>query len=1158
MSRIFLRPLMAVCVAACAPLLFAQSNTGSMSGSVTDPNGAAVAGANVLLKSDTTGQDYRTIATETGSYTFPSLPVGPYTISIEHAGFKKLTQTGVQILIATRASLNLQLQIGDVSQSVDVSADAPLLSAASSDLGTNFQPKLMKDAPLFVSGGFRSPENFISFMPGVNNGTQDSSINGGSRRSKEILIDGASHTNPESGGTSFTSNGGLGSVEMFGEFKLLTGNFSAEYGRSGGGVEIFVTKSGTNEIHGTVFDFMRNEAMDAAGWLVNQRTPYLGKAKVRQNEYGTAIGGPIVLPKIYDGRNRTFFYFTWNGYRQNQGNTPGVGSVATRAMKQGDFSELGSRVIYDPNTTATVGGVTTRQPFAGNIIPTNRFSSVSRNMLSLIPDPTSPGISNNFTTLGSSVVDRNIYSIKLDHAFNDRNRISGLYSWQRLNLTQINGNTLPLPLSAGSVTRDTPDTLRLNHDFSFSPTVFNHATYGMSRYANVFAPLDEQRVGWPERLGLTGVVTGEASSFPIVKFGDGLTTFGNEPKTVGAQQNNTYQFSDTLSWITGKHAFKFGGAWIRGRTFQVPPDQAYGQGMFNFLANQTASPTAVGTTGYSFASFLLGGVNDSRRDYYIDRGVNNIFEYSAFFAQDDWKITSKLTLNLGVRWEIFVPRTDTNLTLSAFDPNIPNPKADGHLGALSFAGIGQGRNGQVRFGNVYWNNVGPRVGLAYQLSPKTVLRGGYGMYFSAANGNTGGGCFPCGWGTSASPQPTTGVQYNPVFNWDGGFQPPAGFVPPPSLDPSYANNSNVLMLSKEDGLAGRIQNWQFNVQQELPGNYLLDVAYVGSYGTRLNNFVAFNQVDPKYLSLGSLLAANINDPRVVAAGFTKPYASFDGTLAQSLRPYPQYQNITHTYLGQGKFSYNALQAKVEKRFSDLTLMTGYTWSKNISINGAFTQTGNGTAPQDAYNMTNEKSLSVHDVPHALNIVYSYDLPFGKGKKLFTDAGRFTNALIGGWTIAGLHQYRSGMMVLINAPTNTLGQGVLFTPQLRVNTTGAPIRTGVDRKDLDPNNPNVRWINRDAFAVPGQYEFGNAAPYLNDLRNPAFFTENISLIKRTKIGERFNIETRADVSNLFNRTTFGGTTNTTGINVNLNDPNFGRITGTQQLPRVVQAVLKVNF
>ncbi len=1142
-----------VCLSALT-IVLAQVGAGSLNGTVTDPAGAVVAGATVRVTQDETGVATTAITTDAGTYTLPALPVGPYTVSVEKPGFKQTVRAGVVIATATRSALDLQLEVGQVSESVNVTAEAPLLQATSSDIGTSFAPKFMKDAPLFVSGGFRNPENFVTYLPGVNGSAQDTSVNGGSRRSKEILIDGASHTNPESGGTAFAANGGVGSVEMFGEFKLLTSNFSAEYGRSGGGIEIFVTKSGTNQIHGTAFDFLRNDKLDAAGWSVNSRRPYVGKSKVRQNEFGGAIGGPIYIPKLYDGRNKTFFFFTYNGYRQNSGASTGIATVPTALMKKGDFSELGSRLIYDPATTETVNGVVTRQPFPNNQIPLSRFSSVSQKMLSLIPDPTAPGISNNFSVLNNATVEKDVWSIKGDHAFSDKNRLSAFYTRQALATLTEGG--LPGPLANGQQNRDKPDTTRVNHTYTFTPTLMNYATFGLSRYQNIFAQLPQHvDTNWPQTLGLTGVVDDEVfRSFPIVGFTtDSLTKWGNDPKTSGSQFNWTYTATDTLTWLRGKHEYKMGYEWRRGRTFQDPLDCSYCQGLFNFSNGETALPTNRATTGNAFASFLLGGVDNARRDFNT-RGVDIKYGYQALFFNDNIRLTSRLTLNLGLRWELFIPRTDTNLTLSAFDPTIPNPAAGNIPGALSFAGEGPGRNGRVRFGDIYKDNFGPRVGFAYQLASKTVLRGGYGMYYSGANGNTGGGCFPCGWGMSASPTPTTVDQYTPVFNWDQGFQVPAGFQLPPIIDPSYANGQTVLAVSKEDGLAGRIQNWSFNIQHELPKGILIDLAYVGAKGSRLNNYVAMNQVDPKYLSLGSLLSKSITDPEVSARGFTKPYDSFTGTLAQALRPFPQYNNIIHTYLGQGGYTYNSFQAKVEKRYSALTMLAAYTWSKNISINGAYTQTGNGIAPQDAYNTANEKALSIHDVPHVLNLIYTFDFPFGKGRKYLANANPVLRSIVGGWTIAGIHQYRAGTLIQIGAPTNTLGPGVLFTPALRANTTGKPIRSDVNRKDLDPNNPAYRWLNRDAFDIPGAYQFGTAAPFLNDVRNPPFFNESLSIVKRTsftgEVGR--DLEIGADVSNLFNRTVFGG------VNVNLADPNFGRVTGVQNGPRVIQMRMRLNF
>ena len=1127
---------------------FGQADTGSLSGRVTDPSDALVTEAAVTIRNVETGLIKKTASNGNGAFEFTSLPVGQYTLEAEHAGFKTARLNNIVIAVANRISLTVVLTVGETTQTVDVSSQTPILQTETSDTGTVFQPKFMKDAPLFVSGGFRNPENFINYVPGVNGGQQDTSINGGARRSKEILIDGASHSNPESGGVAFVANGGIGSVEMYGEFKVLTSNFSAEYGRSGGGIEVFVTKSGTNDLHGTMFDFLRNDKFDAAGWSVNQRTPFLGKSKVRQNEFGVSIGGPVFIPKFYNGRNKSFFYFTWNGYRQNNGGGNIVTTVPTVLMKTGNFSELGSRLIYDPATTRTVDGILIRDAFPGNIIPQSRFSSVSKNILALIPDATGSAISNNYGSTSLSTVDRNIYSVKGDHAFSERNRISGLYSWQRV--TAFSRGGLPGPLASGLVGSQRPDITRLNHDFTFTPTLLNHFTFGFSRYRDLFDQLPEHLQDWPTKLGLKGVATNGSQSFPIVTFAtDGYTPFGNNPKNHGAQENYTTEFVDGLTWVKGKHEFKAGYEYHRGRTFQVPLDDSLAQGLFSFSSLETANPTARPSTGNSFASFLLGGPDNAQRAYNT-KGVDNKFIYHGTFLQDNWKVTRKLTLNLGLRWEVFVPRTDTNLTVSAFDPTVPNAAAGGRLGALSFAGVGAGRNGHQRFGNVYLNNFGPRIGLAYQLTQKTVLRGGYGMYYSSANGNTGGGCFPCSSGVNLTVTPSSPDGISPAFLWDGGFPG----TPPslPNLNPSIANGTSILVLSKEDGLAGRIQNWQINIQRELPKGFLLDVAYLGSKGSRLNSYVPYNQVDPKYLSLGSLLSLNINDPLVVAQGFKKPYDTFTGSLAQSLRPFPQYLNLIHTYLGTGGTTYNSLQTKFEKRYSALNLLAAYTWSKNIELNGSFTQTGNGTAPQDQYNLKPEKYLSIQDYPHVFNLVYTLDLPFGKGRKFMGSSNRLVNGIVGGWTLAGIQQYRSGNPLLLASPVNTLGTGVLFTPALRVITTGAAFSTGVDRTALDPNNPSVRYFNRAAFAVPGAYQFGSASPYLNNFRNPPLFTEALSLVKRVKLFERADLEYRADISNLFNRTSFGG------INVNLNDPNFGRATNAQQAPRIIQMALRLNF
>jgi hypothetical protein len=1122
--------------------LSAQTGVGSLSGQVLDPGGSVVPGAPVLLKSEATGLELQTVTSDAGVYGFPTLDVGSYVLTVEAKGFKRATRSNVVIQAANRTAVEMRLEVGDVTQSVEVSAEAPMLSTETSDLGTNFQGKFMKDLPLFVGGGFRNPENFISYMPGVNNGQQDSSINGGPRRSKEILIDGASHTNPESGGVAFTSNGGIGSVEQYGEFRLLNANFSAEYGRTAGGIEIFITKSGTNRFHGGGFDYIRNDKFDAAGWSINRlrrfpegdpRNPT--KAKVRQHEFGFNVGGPVWIPKVYDGKNKTFFYFTRNWYRQSNTNALGAATVPTALMRSGDFSELGSKLIYDP---------VTREPFPGNKIPADRFSAVSKNILPLIPAPTGPGISSNFSVNNKGIRDLDIWSIKADHIFTPRNRVSFFASIQ--NITQLAEGGLPGPLASGLYTLDKPKIYRGTHDFSFSPTFLNHFLFGMSQYNNYFDQLPQHKQDWPTKLGLKGVATDGSSSFPIVAFTDGLTGFGNDPKTRGNQSNWTYTINDTATKIHARHEIKWGYEYRRGRTFQDPLDDAYAQGRFNFSNFQTSGGGSLrGTTGYSFASFQLGLPDSARRDFNT-KGVNVLYGYQAAFVQDNFKVSPRLTLNLGLRYELFLPRYDQNFTQSTFSPDVPNPAAGNLKGALVFLGTGPGRNGEKRFGKIYKTNFGPRIGAAYQLTTRTVLRGGWGMYYSAANGNTGGGCFPCGWGTSYSSNPTSLDGISPVFNWDGGFTPgpPA---PLPVIDPSLANGQSVLILTKEDGLPGRIQNWNVNIQRELPYGFLADIAYVGMKSVHLNTATPYNQVSPANLKYGDLLTANINDPRVVAAGFTKPYASFTGTLAQALRPYPQYLNITHTYLGNGSSTYNALQAKLERRFKAVTFLAGYTWSKTLTQGGVETQTGSGVAVQDQYNLGNEKSLQRFDIPHTLNLFYTWDLPFSSHRN------KLVRMLAGGWTIAGLQQYRSGTLLQPTVP-NTLA-AYLFNPVLRPNLTGAAIRTNVDRTSLDPDNPNTRWFNRDAFALPGPLQFGTAAAFINDLRTPPVYQENVSLVKRFHVvtGEQpLNFELRADASNVLNRTLFGG------INMNLTDPNFGRPTAVQIGPRFIQMGLKVNF
>ncbi len=1124
-----------------ASAAFAQSSAGSMSGAVSDPNLAVVPAAKVTATNSQTGNAWTTVTSAAGLYLFPSLQPGTYSITVEHPGFKKSTQSGIQILLAQRVTLNLKLELGEVAQTVEISAVAPLLSSTTSELGTNFQPKLMQNAPLFT-GGIRNPQAFIAFMPGVNNGSGDSSINGSSRRSKEVLMDGASFTIPESGGTVFN----FPAAEMFGEFRLLTNNFAAEYGRTGGGIEIYTPRSGTNDIHGSLYQNIRRDVLDANAWANNRAGR--PRPKTRLNEQGLGVGGPIWIPKLYDGRNKSFFFLTYTRRRQPAGVSTAISTVPTAAMKTGDLTETG-RAIYDPATTSG----NTRQPFAGNRIPSSRFSQITQKILPLYPNPTDPGIVNNFANLNVLPFKDDIWSIKFDHAIRAANRVSFFFTNQNQDSPQADLN-LPGPISHGLTTQQRPRNVRVNHDWNLRPTMLLHTTVAFSDTRQFFQ--NPEQIGWTTRLGLTGLVgRAQTNAFPVVNFDptDRLTALAatNGPKNVGSQINSTWHLNQALSWVRGKHEFKMGWDVRNLGTYADPLDIANGQGTFTFRRNQTALPTALGTTGHSFASFLLGGVDNAT----VTLAANSVEErtrygYRAAFFQDNWRIRPGLTLNLGVRWDFGMPRDNKLDEFTSFSPTLANPAAGNRLGALAYAGEGAGRTGRKRFGDLVYGQFGPRLGLAWQVNPKTVVRGGYGIYYAAANHTTGGFCLGCAFGFSAEAR-WQSDNINPSFSWDRGFQAPPGFIEPPFINPAFANGGSPWFLSPRSGRMSRHHNWNFNIQRELPKGLLFDIAWVGQRGSDLNSTIQMNQLDPSFLRLGALLTRPINDPAVAAQGFREPFQGFQqlygnsATLAQALRPFPQFRDIPDHYGAIGQNWYDALQTKVEKRFGDTIFMFGYVWSKTQSL-GSRTQTAFNEEPQNSLDFASEKALQLYDWPHVVNFLGSWDVPLGKGKR-FVNQGGISNVVLGGWSVASTLQYRLvGNLLLIQAP-NTLS-GSLFTNFKRANVTGSGVRTNTSRGDLDPSDPSSRWLNPAAFSQPGQFEFGSASRYLSAARNPGVLNENISIIKRTTLFTRGDqpvfFEWRADFFNLFNRSNFGG------INATITSPDFGRPTGAQTGARLI--------
>lgn len=1134
-----------------ATLVGAQQNTGSLSGTVSDLKAGTIPGATVTATHTDTGLKTETVSTEAGVYVFASLPVGLYEISVEKPGFKKLSRKNIEVRVAQRLALDLQLEVGNVQESVEVTAQGPLLETETSEKGQSFSTKFMNTLPLFT-GGIRNAESFVTYMPGVNS-FREVSISGSGGRGKEVMIDGASLTIPESGGVVFNFPG----TEMFQEFKLITAAYSAEYGRFGGGVETFVSKSGGNDIHGAAFWYARRDIFNANSWANNAANR--AKPKERFNEVGFAVGGPVQIPKVYDGRNKTFWFVTYSRDARPASISTVTSTVPTVKMKNGDFSEIG-RAIYDPATTA--GNV--RQQFAGNIIPSNRISAISRKFLAALPDPNLPGVTNNLAFVNESQVTDNVWSLKLDHAFTPNNRISYFHSLQDQNVANI--TALPGPLGQGlGVNTQRPQNFRVNHDLILRPNFLIHTTFGFSR----------QQQGWnnPAQAGFASQVglNLPTNATPRVQFAgaDGLTNWGVQDGKVndGGQWNWTTHISQNISWLRGKHEYRFGWDIRRLRTFAA--DAAGTNGQFFFERAQTALPTATGTTGHSFASFLLGTPNQVSFTTLPTPDPQIRYGYHAGYFQDNWKVTQNLTLNLGMRYEVPIGWHMENYQMSMVDTTLANPAAGGLPGALIFAGPGTGRTGTKRFFPTDFSDVGPRVGFAYKATPKTVVRGGFGIYYQTL-GN--GGC-GCNLGFGGPPGNLLADGVNPAVQWDAGLPIPQG-AKPPFIDPGFGvlSAGTLDVMGPDFGKAPRVYNWSLNVQHEIKG-FLIDVAYVGNRGRGLASSIFLNQVDPKYLSLGALLRQRIDSPAVIAAGFKKPYASFPDsqTLAQALRPFPQYFNVVDRNSGDGQTWYDSLQVKGERRFGAWQLTANYVWSKSLGrlhYRQIFSQTQ--TTPQNNYDLSDTKTLLPFDQPHSLNVLSSFDLPVGRGKKFLGSSNRAVDTAIGGWTLGFIGRYVSAGPIDIVAP-NTLNAGTLFTQFKKANLTGVDVRTGIDRKTLDPNNPSVRWFgctpeaiagqagrfqcaaNSTPFSIPGEFQFGTAAQFNSAFRNPPIFTENISIVKRFNItGDgRVKFIYRADMFNLFNRTNFG-------VNGTIGNADFGKATGPQQGARIITMGGRLEF
>jgi carboxypeptidase family protein len=1038
--------------------VWAQSNRGSIAGSVLDSSGGAVANAAVSAKSVDTGTVYNTTSTGTGAYRISELVPGAYDLSVTAKGFKVSENKGVVIQINTTASLDVTLQPGDVKESLTVFADAPTIQSESSDIGTVVGLKQIEQLPLSIAasgqGFIRSPEAFIFLTPGTagpgtnsdhgSAGTFETKLAGGQNFGTEVILDGASTSRMDTS-AAFTQT--APSVEALTEFKVTTSTIPAEFGRTSGGVESFSTRSGSNNFHGNAFEIYKNDKFDANSWYNNMEG--LPKPRDHKNNYGGTLGGPVWIPKVYDGKNKSFFFFSWEQYRQAQG-IPVTSTLPTAAERNGDFSALlGAPVfvganpllnpcdnnnqvlqgqIFDPTTTRTVNGTQCRSPFPGNIIPSGDLSKVAQNVLGYVPTPAGAApANNNFTYTATNANLDTAWTVRGDQNVGNNNKL--YFSYNSRNFQAPNGpSNLPGPINQNYLNTFKTYYLRFGWDSTIQGNLLNHLNVGLNRINSNSKGYSVTGVDWDQVLGIANA---SGQVFPQFNFNSspsGFSYVGYSTPQDNSNLPNSLVVDDSVAWIKGRHSLRIGIEW-RSYQFSIL-SQAFTSPSYTFSPNQTSFKENDTSTGDSFASFMLGSPQQASLTVYSVYPRWNA-NYFAAFIQDDFKFRKDLTLNLGFRYDIDTPRYEAHDAQSNLSLTTANPGTPGQPGAYVYGPY-------AILGNTFFKDFSPRVGFAY--SPEAlfghvrnlVVRGGYSIYYAPLTYSDFGLNFLTG--TSASPSFTSADNFTPLQSPDVGFPT---YAKPPSFDPAVYNGQSPNYVAPQYGKPGMVQNWSLQIQKQLAQDLILSVGYVGMHSTRLRSSLAQpNNLTPKYYDLNgaapacgagqsygpSVLndaynsctgSAALSDLGVTVPPWLPGLYGGSPTVGQVLRPYPQFQSIATDggLENLGQSTYHAGLVSLERRFRNgLNLMASYTFSKTLTDADSnyplFTSFNSGVWAQDSFNLKNNKAVSYQDIPQIFVLSYVYELPVGPNKK-FLDKKGVVGKIVGGWQVSGVQRYQSG-------------------------------------------------------------------------------------------------------------------------------------------------------
>jgi hypothetical protein len=1147
--HIYLAVVLLFVVALNLPAL-AQSDRGAINGTVVDPSGAAIAKAQITATNKATGETRRVIASDEGNFLLPEVKASNWTVKVEAQGFKS-AETTVQVPVAITRTISFRLEVGAESSEVTVTAEAPALITESPVLSTNVTERQVKQLPIEVSAEIagRTPLGFIFLDSNVTssdyNNPQGAStfrVNGGQALGTEILIDGA-NTRRAQNGSYFTEI--APGPDAFQEFTYITTQYSAEYGNSSSGVVNFTLKSGTNKLHGEVYEYLKNEALNANSW--NNNFFGFNKDRDREHDFGGNIGGPVFIPKIYDGRNKTFFFFNYSGFRFSEGQTKFV-TVPTAKMRTGDFSEVPNQ-IYDPHMDPAQR--------AANPIPGNRLDlytstvtgqpvldPIGMNILRAFPTPTRAGIFQNYLASTTRPIHTNSQVYKVDQIISDKQRFNVSYTYRDQPSIKGGFPTLPAPAIAAGVWDQVFKShfARAQHDYTISNNILNHFNIGWNRIyvANLNSTLgfDTASLGFPAG-------TNAGITFPLVEFpGYDANVDAQAVQGIGStwwndhMGDNQVEISDGLTWVKGKHTLKFGADF---RIQQLNVFQNFDNGgHFNFRGDQTGSPAG---GGWSLASLATGATEWSWVTLTSAEPAWRYFTHSYYF-NDDFKITPRLTLNLGVRYELQTPRTEAHDYYRAFDPNAMNPDVN-RLGALAGAG-GQGGVTAAHRGLIELDksDFSPRFGFAYSLTPKTIVRGGMGLYYSPYLYDASSGILGYRAGRRIIPP------YELNF---GNLRTNAflsGYPLAPLPDPDGQFIGSDVDYYQEDAKAGRTTQWSLDVQRELPGNMVVSLGYIGNKGTRLRSgYDRVNALPLADMKLGwEILRKNVNDltaadrAYATSVGINLPgssnavFTGFNGSVAQALKPYPQYSNIVSKLEDRGASWYNAMNLKLDRRFSrGLQFGFSYTWSKLITTAGddLFGNSPLNSVLQNPFDTRSIRALSPSNAPHVVAINYIYELPMGKGKQ-FLNNNDILDKIVGGWQVGGIHRYTSGTPVSVfqgggardfldvlgyygNIRPSLTGQEILLGNDLTGRTTAVlnPAAFTLPPGFAAPPTTNVSDPAYGAYYADPTKFFGNAPAVLNARVNP-YYNENFSIIKNTRIKESMGFEFGAEFFNLFNR------------------------------------------